>query len=568
MYKLNRIGALAALSAAALAVGACGGSDNSSDNGSSDSGSSGESAASKSLDINAQPRENVKDGGTIKWAVDQFSTQWNYNQVNGPEYSTLALIDAAIPQPFIADEKANVSADPDFITKAELTSEQPETVELTLNEKAHWSDGTPITAKDYITQWKALNGSNPKFQIASSTGYDQIKSVTENGGEYGVKIVFAKPFAEWNALFSPLYPAKYQDTPEHFNKGYFKDIPLTAGPFKLDKIDKTSKTITVVKDPDWWGTPAKLDKIVYRALEISAGINAFVNGEVDIADVGPDPSAYKRTSNADNATVHEAGGPDFRHFTINGTAPLLKDVKVRQALAKGINRPAIAKSDLTGLGDWKPDVLDNHFFVNTQDGYQDNSGDVGKYDPDGAKALLEEAGYKLDGQFYAKDGKQLKLRFIIPAGVPTSKQEGELTQAMLKDVGINLDIVTVPSDDFFDKYVIPGNYDITPFSWLGTPYPISSSTSIYQEPTGDNFRQNFARVGSPEIDDLMHQANATFDIDKSRELLNQADALVWDEVHSLTMYQRPQITATNAKLANFGSFGFATRRLKDTGFMK
>jgi peptide/nickel transport system substrate-binding protein len=568
MYKLNRVGALAALATAALAIGACGGSDNSSGGGSSDTGSSGESKASTALDINAQPRDKVRDGGVMKWAIDQFSTQWNYNQVDGPEYSTQAVVDALIPQPFIADEKANVTPDPDFITKAELTSDKPETIELTLNEKAHWSDGTPITANDYITQWKALNGSNPKFQIASSTGYDQVKSVTADGGDYKVKVVFAKPFAEWDALFTPLYPAKYNDTPEHFNKGYFKQIPLTAGPFKLDKIDKTAKTVTVVKDPDWWGTPAKLDTIVYRALEISAGINAFVNGEVDVADVGPDPSAYKRTSGANNATVHEAGGPDFRHFTINGSAPLLKDVKVRQALAKGINRGAIAKSDLTGLGDWKAETMNNHFFVNTQAGYQDNSGDVGSYDPEGAKKLLEQAGWKMDGQFYAKGGKQLKLRFVIPSGVPTSKQEGELTQAMLKDVGINLDIVTVPSDDFFDKYVIPANYDVTPFSWLGTPYPISSATSIYQKPTGANYRQNFARVGSPEIDSLMRQANATFDVNKSHDLLNQADKLIWDEVHSLIMYQRPQITATNSKLANFGSFGFMTRRLKDTGFVK
>ncbi|MFL5846205.1 MAG: ABC transporter family substrate-binding protein [Solirubrobacteraceae bacterium] len=569
MYKLNRIGALAALASAALAVGACGGSDNSSGGGgSSDTGSSGESKASTALDINAQPRDNVKEGGVMRWAVDQFSTQWNYNQVNGPEATTLDVIDAVIPQPFIADEKANVTPDPDFITKAEVTSDKPETIELTLNEKAKWSDGTPITANDYITQWKALNGSNPKFQIASSTGYDQIKSVTANGGDYGVKIVFAKPFAEWNALFTPLYPAKYQDTPEHFNKGYFKQIPVTAGPFKLDKIDKTAKTITVVKNPDWWGDPAKLDKIVYRALEISAGTNAFVNGEVDVVDVGPDPSAYKRTSGAQGATVHEAGGPDFRHFTINGSKPPLSDLKVRQAIAKGINRAAIAKSDLTGLGDWKAETMDNHFFVNTQVGYQDNTGDLGQYDPEGAKKLLEEDGWKMDGQFYAKDGKQLKLRFVIPSGVPTSKQEGELTQAMLKDIGVNLDIVTVPSDDFFDKYVIPANYEITPFSWLGTPYPISSSTSIYQQPTGENFRQNFARVGSPEIDDLMKQANATFDTDKSRELLNQADAKVWEEVHSLIMYQRPQITATKSNLANFGSFGFMTRRLKNTGFVK
>lgn len=562
----TRIGLGAVLSAGALALAACGGGSGNS--GSSGAGDLSGTPASKALDINAQPREAVKDGGTVRWAIEQFSTQWNYNQLNGPEASTAAVMDATIPQPFKADEKAQVEPDPNFITKAELTSDKPETVELTLNEQAKWSDGTPITAQDYITQWKALSGKDPKFQIASSTGYDRIRSVTENGGKYGVKIVFAKPFGEWKALFSPLYPAAYQDTPEHFNKGYLNDIPLTAGPFKLQKIDKTAKTVTVVRDPDWWGEPAKLDKIVYRALDIAAGINAFVNGEVDIVDVGPDPSAFKRASKTPNATIHEAGGPDFRHFTINGTAPNLSDVKVRQALAMAINRAAIAKSDLTGLGGWKAETLNNHFFVNTQEGYEDTAGEIGRYNPEQAKALLDEAGWKMDGEYRSKGGKPLTLRFVIPTGVATSKQEGELTQAMLRDVGIKLDITPVPSDDFFDKYVIPGNYDIVPFSWLGTPFPISSSTSIYVKPKGENIQQNFARVGSQEIDDLMDQANSTFDEAQARDLLNQADVKVWQEVHSLTMYQRPQITATTSNLANFGSFGFKTRVMEDVGFTK
>jgi len=510
----------------------------------------------------------------MKWAVDQFSTQWNYNELDGPEASTLDVVGALIPQPFKADEKANVAPDPDFISKAELTSQKPEVVTLTLNKKAKWSDGAPITEKDYETQWRALNGKNSAYQVASSTGYERVKSVTPGpgGDQYTVVVTFAKPFGEWKALFSPLYPAKYQATPKAFNTGFKNDIPVTAGPFKLQKIDKTAKTVTVVRDPKWWGTPAKLDSIVYRALEISAGINAFVNGEVDIVDVGPDPSAYKRTKGTPGSTIHEAGGPDFRHFTLNGTSPLLKDVNVRKALALAINRSAIAKSDLTGLN-WPTSTMDNHFFVPTQDGYVDTTGDLGKYNPDKAKQLLDQAGWKQSGAFRSKGGKQLKLRFVIPTGIPTSKQEGELAQAMLKDVGVNLDITAVPSDDFFDKYVIPGNYDITPFSWLGTPFPISSNSAIYSNPVKDKkgqlqVQQNFARVGSPEIDKLLGEAEQTPDDTKARDLLNQADKMVWGEVHSLIMYQRPQITATKSTLANMGSFGFKTVVFPDIGYQK
>src|SRR6478672_11450975 len=229
---------IAVMAAATLLLAACGGSsNNNSSTGSGSGGSSGQAEAHKAIDINPQPRDSVKDGGTLRWAVDQYSTQWNYNQLNGPEASTLDVITGLIPQPMMSDEKANTSPDPNYIKSATVTSTSPETIKYVLNDKAKWSDGTPITWKDYETQWIALSGKNPKFQAASTTGYDRVKSITRGANDYEFTVVFAKPFGEWKALFSPLYPAKYQDTPDHFNKGYFNKIPVTAGPFKLQAMD-------------------------------------------------------------------------------------------------------------------------------------------------------------------------------------------------------------------------------------------------------------------------------------------------------------------------------------------
>ena len=137
---------------------------------------------------------------------------------------------------------------------------------------------------------------------------------------------------------------------------------------------------------------------------------------------------------------------------------------------------------------------------------------------------------------------------------------------------MKVDIRAVPSDDFFDKYVIPGNYDITPFSWLGTPFPISSSKSIYVNPTKDakgelQFQQNFARVGSQEIDDLMDKANQSLDQQQAFNYINQADSKIWDLVHSIVLYQRPQMTAVNKNLANVGSYGFAQPDYTKIGFV-
>jgi peptide/nickel transport system substrate-binding protein len=555
--------------ALALVVGACGGDDSGGGGGTSKPTAQQEAAAVKAIDVNPAPRDQVKQGGTVRWAIDEFPAQYNYNQFNGTTAALHDVIYALMPTPMFSDEKANVTPNPDFLESAEVTSTDPQKLTYKLNPDAKWSDGTPITWKDFAAQWKALRGSKG-YEIASSTGYDQIKSVEQGSDEYEAVVTFTRPFGEWRSLFSPLYPASVNDDPEKFNKAYVNDFPVTAGPFKLQKIDKTSKSITVVPDPNWWGNKPKLDSIVFRALDQEAGVNAFVNGEVDVVDIGANAAGYKRASGTSNGVVREAGGPDFRHFTINGTSPMLSDVKVRQAVAMGINREAIVKSDLTGLN-WPVRTMDNHFFVNTQAGYQANAGEVGKYNPDRAKQLLDEAGWKDQGGVRQKGGKQLEIRFVIPSGVPASRQEGELTQAMLKDIGVKLDIRTVPSDDFFSKYVNTGNFDITPFSWLGTPFPISPNLSIYREPQKGadgklSIQQNYARVGSSEIDKLMNDANAQTDVAKARDLANQADRLIWEEVHSLVMYQRPQITGVNRDLVNVGSFGFQDRRLEDMGF--
>ena len=551
-----------ALITAALIVAGCG----------SASTSTGGGVALKASDLNAQPRDKVKDGGVLRWAIDEFPSNWNYNQVDGTLGAAYDVEAALMPTTFNVDEKANVTPNLDYLVSAKVTSTTPQVITYELNRKARWSDGKPITAADYIAQWKALRSATSDYQVSSSTGYESISSTTVGKDAYEVVTTYSKPFADWQSIFNPLYPASANATAAAFNKGWINKIPVTAGPFKLEKIDQTAQLITVVRDPAWWGKPAKLDKIVFRTLASDAIVSSFANGEVDFGEIGPDPSGYKRALGVTGGAVREAGGPDFRHFTMNGASPMLSDQRVRQAFTLGVDRQVIARADLTGLN-WPTATLDNHFLVNTQAGYKDNTGGLGTYDTAKAGTLLDDAGWKLNGAFREKGGKQLKLRFVIPAGVPTSKQEGELVQGMMKKIGVNLDLQTVPSDAFFDKYVTPGNFDITAFSWIGTPFPISSAQSIYAKPTKDakgelQIQQNYARTGTAAIDKLMGDAATTLDKGKALDLINQADAQLWQLGHSLTLYQRPQLLAVKATLANLGAFGFKSPVYEAMGFGK
>ena len=192
------------------------------------------------------------------------------------------------------------------------------------------------------------------------------------------------------------------------------------------------------------------------------------------------------------------------------------------------------------------------------------------FDPAANKLLSDNGWLKGADGVRARGGQRLEFEYSTPLypAFQSWRIDGEaIIQRNLRDVGIKLDINAVPSDDFFDKYVTPGNYDITPFAWLGTPFPISSAQSIYANPHGDQIQQNYARVGSAKIDDLMTQAAASLDQNQAFNLINQADALIWQEVHSIVFYQRPQMTAVRKNLANVGSYGFAQPDYSKIGFV-
>jgi peptide/nickel transport system substrate-binding protein len=563
LRRLRPLSAAAAVAAVALVVSGCGGGSSNSDSGSS---GGGQPQAATENQINPVDRDTLARGGDLRWPLAGFPANFNYNELDGTDSDNADVIQALMPTPFHFSADSTPSVAKEYFSNVELTSESPQVITYTINPKAVWSDGKPVTEADLAAQWKALNGSNPAYQVSSTTGYDQIASVEQGTDERSAVVTFKNPYADWQALFSPLYPASTNDDPNVFNTGWVSSPLVTAGPFALDNIDTAAQTITLKQNPSWWGDKAILDRIIYRVLDPDAQIDALANGEIDFIDVGPDVNKLQRAQGTAGIEIRRAGGPNFRHITLNGTSPVLSDVNVRQALAKAIDRNTIAQALLGPLGgDAKK--LDNHIFMANQDGYQDNAGDLSNVDVDGANKQLDTAGWTRQGDAVrTKDGQQLVIRFVIPSGVATSAQEAQLVQSMLQKVGAQVDIQTVPVDDFFDKYVTPGDFDMTVFAWLGTPFPISSSSSIYGNPQGDEIQQNYARVGSQQIDDLFAKATSELDPAKARDIANQIDALIWQEVHSVTLYQRPELFATKNTLANFGAKGFADVIYQDIGF--
>lgn len=558
---------LAPVAAIAMVAAACGG-------GSDDSGSGGNSnerASAIENDINATSRDQLQQGGTLSWPLTEIPPNFNLNQLDGSLKDNADIMESMMPRAFVHDAGGTPHVDKNYFDSVEKTSDDPLTISYKINPKVTWYSGAAFTWEDIKFEWQANNGSNPAYSVNSTTGYDRIKSVEMGENEREAIVTYSEPFADWTALFGAVYPKATNQDPKAFNTGWTKQPLDSAGPFRFDSIDQTAKTITLTRNEKWWGDKALLDKVIYRAIDSDAQIDALANSELDFINVGPDVNKLQRAQSTQGVTIHRAGGPNFRHITINGTSPVLQDVKVRQALAKAINRDVIAEAMLGPLG-VPPEALRNHLYMPNQAPYKAND-DVVAFNVEEAKSMLDDAGWTLQGDVRKKDGKDLVIRFVIPSNVATSAQESELIQGMLSDIGVKVNIQTVPSDDFFEKYITPGDFEFTVFSWIGTPYPASSSTSIYRNPKKDDkgeldIQQNYARVGSQEIDDLQDEILGTTDANEVQDLVNQLDGMIWDEVHSITLYARPDIVATKSNLANFGALGFADITYQDMGFKK
>ena len=561
--------ALVSASVATLAIAACGGG------GGNTTATTAPPPSATTNQINAMPRDKVQDGGTFTWAMEQMPTNFNLNELDGTELDGQNVMAALLPGTFNSDARGTPIWDKNYLaSEPTLTTDPKQIVMYEINPKAVWYDGTPITWEDFFWQWKASNGSDKvESRISSSTGYEDIEKVEKGKDDREVIVTFRHKFADWSELFNQFYPASTNKDSKIFNEGW-KDTPhTTAGPFKLGSLDSTGKTITLVRNEKWWGDRPKLDKIVFRSIETDAQIDALANGELDAMDIGPDANAYNRAKAIAGAEVRVAGGPNFRHLTMNGTSPNLEDVKVRQALAMAINRATIAKALLvrsisihsrsTITSSWPTRMATRTTPVRLAST---------------TRTTPSSCSMKPAGNWTAMSARRtasaLEITCVIPTAVSASRQESELIQNMLGQVGVTLRINTVPSQDFFDKDPTPGQFDFTVFSWIGTPYPISSNKWIYAKPTKNSkgeleIKQNFARTGSDDIDQLFDQANQELDRKKAIDIANRLDSLIWQEVHSLPLYQRPELVVSKKNLANFGAFGFASPwTYQDIGWAK
>ncbi|GAA0376640.1 ABC transporter family substrate-binding protein [Streptomyces blastmyceticus] len=371
-------------------------------------------------DIAAAPRAKVADRGTLRWAVDALPATFNAFQADA-DTATQRVAGATLPALFTMDRSGRPQRNPDYLTAATVVEREPrQVVVYKLNPKAAWSDGKALSAADFEAQWKALRGKDSAYWTARNAGYDRIDRIERGANAQEVKVTFAKPFVDWASLFTPLYPRSVMGSPGGFNDSARNELKVSAGPFRVDSRDKDEGTLTLVRDPKWWGDRAKLDRLVLRAVPPGERADALADGKLDLAEVNPsvanriiaankplkkgegekgNRAVVGRPPEAEalrGLAVRRSLEPAYTQLALNGASGPLADERVRRAVARAIDRKDLAESVLAPLG-LPAAPLGSHLFMAGQQGYEDNSDAIGGPDPKAAEALLADAGWQEKG---------------------------------------------------------------------------------------------------------------------------------------------------------------------------
>jgi peptide/nickel transport system substrate-binding protein len=494
------------------------------------------------------------DGGEIVWAVEQEQASWNTNTTTGGTFVLAQMMDSITVDTgnFLPDGSWEWNLDL-LAEEPQLTSEEPQAWTYRILPEAKWSDGTDITADDFTFLWFHNSGNSDHCTACdppATAGFDAIESIegTDNGKTVTVTLRPGEKFAEWQFLFTDLYPAHIGaqqgdlDTPEGMQAAsdYFAETQpsWSGGPFQVVEADLRQQLI-LEPNPNYYGDQPPLDKVTYRIItEQDALVTALSSGEIDGSRPQPNPDMVQQVGAMEGMLDYVGTSYEWEHIDLNLENQWLADVELRRALFTAIDIPNI--NDRT-YASFFPEVTQkkNYLFLESDEAYfQDHITGTGQGtgDADAAMDILTAAGYELVDGTLTLDGQQVgPLRMVHTEGNALRETIAQLVQQDLAEIGID---VTVETTAELGNTLTNGDFDVIVYAWVGSPQFQGSGQQFWDSESGSNY----GSYQNAEVDRLVREALNQSELAVVADLLNQAQAILASEAYSLPIADRPAYT--------------------------
>lgn len=433
-----------------------------------------------------------------------------------------------------------------------------------IKEDFNWPDGTPLTAEDFVFTHKLTM--DPNQEVVDRSVDEKIEKMEALGDDKRTLVVtWKEPYAYFHnyrahdAVPKHLVEPLYNQAPEQLKKSRFGQSPALAGAYTIREWVPGSHIIAE-KNPKAKGILAgNFDEIVWRVIPDTNTLESnLVSGTVDaISPTGLslDQAMQFEKRHQQQFDFYYTEGLVWEHVDFNLDNEILKDKRVRYALAHGADREGIANSLFFG----RQPVA--HGTEPPKSPYFNDS--IKKYPFDQAKAkqLLDEAGWKLpQGQtIREKNGVPLKLTIMTTSGNKTRERVEQLLQSQWRDIGVDIQIKNEPAKVFFGETMRKRKYDgLSMYAWLKDPLKVSDT--LWRCDYIPNAKNNFQGQNQPgwcnkKADELLRLASRELDEQKRITIGKEFESLFAEELPSLPLYFRVEVSVTKKGLKNWKPTG-------------
>ena len=440
-------------------------------------------------------------------------------------------------------------------------------------DSAKWGDGTPVTCQDFAFALQVA--ANPNISVSSKSSYDMIEEISWEPST-PKKCTFKYKNATFNYFheMSQFYPLpkhieesvfqKFSSQPEGYdrNSNYTKNPSLAGlynGPYLISEV-KLGSHVAFVPNPYFYGKPTKIQKVIVKLIPSSSTLTTNLKaGNIDMISVMglsmDEALIFDKKVKAEKLPYQVLFQPSrvYEHIDLNLENPILKDVRVRQALMYGMNREEMVNSLFEG----KQTVAD-HFIHPLDVWYTKDPKKINlyTYNKKEASRLLDEAGWKMGpNNLRTKDGQKLSFVFMTTAENKLRSVVQTYLQNQWKNLGIEIVIKNEPARVFFAdttrKRTFPA---LAMFAWTSAPES-SPKEQLHssQIPSKENswVGQNYPGWKNAEVDKLLMDVEKEFDSKKRVKILEKILKHFTEEVPALPLFYRSDIAVIPSTLKNF-----------------
>ena len=418
------------------------------------------------------------------------------------------------------------------------------TVVFDLRDDFEWSDGTPLTAADVKFSAEAIMQYQLGNVAAKLTWVDTVEAPDDHTVVFRLSQPYA-PFAEGIGFWMKIAPAHVFSQAGDLSQFANDSDWVGAGAYVLEKVERGQRYTLRANEtyplaPEGGAAVETVEYVVYP--DVNTMILALRNGDIDLMATPVPVSALPTLEGEDGVEVETVGSLGFAHVTYNVQHPELAKQEVRQALSMVVDTESIIATILQGDGQQMAGPISPIFaeFDNT---------DLEPYpfDPQGARALLEDAGYADgDGDGHL-DG--LTFEMVCDQSNANLSRVAEVIRDDAAEAGVKIELACIERNTFLAR-TRGGEYDIDLSQWgvFDNPMDQLRSTYLSSNPGGINYNL----VADPALDALVEDAAATVEPDAFVEKIQDIDAYVHDQALLTPLYVE--------------NFHFAYRADRFTGF--